>query len=65
MGHFRSETIYLYKFIFHKDNELQVIKDLAKLELIHLLDLNKHVFGTKLKYYDIVSRCTELGGKIK
>ena len=59
MGLFRSEDMYLYKFLIFKDNAYQVIRNLGSLNCAHFLDMNKNEQAFKLPYTQIIKRCEE------
>jgi hypothetical protein len=59
MGFFRSEDMYLYKFLVSKDNSYQTIRTMGKINAMHFINLNKNEQAFKLTYVEMVKRCEE------
>ena len=59
MGFFRSEDMYLYKFLVAKDNAYEAIRNLGLINAVHFLNMNKQEQTFKLPYTEIIKRCEE------
>ncbi len=59
MGIFRSEDMYLYKFVSSKDSAYRVIHNMGMTENVHFIDMTKNEQTFKLPYTLFVKRCEE------
>jgi hypothetical protein len=57
MGIFRSEDMYLYKFVLSKDDAWDIINILGHINTCHIIDMNKNVQSFRLPYIEMIKRC--------
>ena len=59
MGLFRSEDMYLYKFVVSKDHAFEALNALGRIDSCHFLDMNRKEQPFNLLFTHLIKRFEE------
>ena len=63
--YFRSEDMKLYELVMQSENSWTAINEIAKLDCVHFIDLNKGKLGHEQLFAKIVKTIDETEHKLK